>query len=145
MGPSTVVTLKHVFRTVIRGPSQALDASGFKPGLIVQFDSCNPDIMLGRSGLNAPTLRRVQCMTRRNAPAYPPKRLDQQAVAEPAVAHDERLLPELVHDRPNDAGPGQDHFGALGLQPTTLRRASTGIDRYISIWRSISDRCIVAP
>ena len=42
--------------------------------------------------------------------------VDQQAVAQAAVADRQRRLPQLVHDRADDAGPGEDHLGPLGLQ-----------------------------
>jgi len=38
-------------------------------------------------------------------------------VTQAPVAHRQRLLSQLIHDRPDDAGPGEDDLGALGLQP----------------------------
>ena len=46
-----------------------------------------------------------------------PETLDQQPVSQAAVAHRHPVLPEHVHDRAHDARPGEDHVGALGLEP----------------------------
>ena len=40
-----------------------------------------------------------------------------QPVAEAAVAHDERVAPELRQHRAHDAGAREDHLGAVGLEP----------------------------
>ena len=57
----------------------------------------------------------------RTAPPAPldsgPEALDQQAVAEAAIAHGERLLAQLLHHRPDDAGAGEDDVGSLRLEP----------------------------
>ena len=41
-------------------------------------------------------------------------------MAQPAIADRQRVLPELLHDRPDDAGAGEDHVGALRLQADDL-------------------------
>jgi hypothetical protein len=47
----------------------------------------------------------------------PPEALDQQPMPQPSVAHGQLVLPELVHHGANNARPGEDHLGPLGLQP----------------------------
>lgn len=42
--------------------------------------------------------------------------VDQQSVTQAPIAHGQPLLAQLVHDRPDDAGAGEDDLGALGLQ-----------------------------
>src|SRR5215510_12558645 len=53
--------------------------------------------------------------------------VDQQSVTEAPVAHRERLLSQLLHDRPDDARAREDDVRALGLQTdnraTSLRVA----------------------
>ena len=50
--------------------------------------------------------------------------LDEQAVPKAAVADRERFPPELRDHRPHDAGAGEDHLGALGLQADDLAALS---------------------
>ena len=42
--------------------------------------------------------------------------LGQHAVAQAAVADGEALLAQLLHDRPDDAGTGEDDFRPLRLE-----------------------------
>ena len=45
-----------------------------------------------------------------------PEDLDQHAVAQAAIAYDQRFLAEPRHDRHDDQCSGEDDLGALGLQ-----------------------------
>src|SRR5690349_19990997 len=56
--------------------------------------------------------------------------IDERTVAEPAVAHHERCPSERVHDRPDDAGAGQDDLTTTRLEThgvTALVRALAAI------------------
>src|SRR3954453_9845678 len=46
--------------------------------------------------------------------------IEEQPVAQTAVAHGQRVAPEQAQHGANDAGAGQDHLGAVGLQPDDL-------------------------
>src|SRR4051812_35314776 len=49
-----------------------------------------------------------------------PEALEQQAVPQPAVAHRQRLLAELLQHRADDARAGEDDLGALRLEADDL-------------------------
>ena len=56
--------------------------------------------------------------------------VDQEAVAQAAVADRKRRALQFLHDRSHDAGPGEDHLGTLGLKADDLssRLGSKGRD-----------------
>ena len=58
--------------------------------------------------------------------------MDQQPVTQSPVADRQRPLAQLVHDRPDDAGAGEDDVGALGLQADD-RAARLGVARAVAL------------
>src|SRR5262245_40760992 len=64
--------------------------------------------------------------------------LDEETVTQPVVAHEQRVLAELRHDGPDDAGSRQDHVGPRALQaddaaPFVHRAAAIQLDLPIDL------------
>lgn len=114
-----VPPVRHAF-AVARAPTRARVTS-WTTCRAISNPSASPGTHLPRKGLSI-FFSRCSCRlgtvpdplsTTRTPPST--EAIHEQAVAETAVAHRERVLIELVHHGPDDAGAREDHVRALWL------------------------------